>query len=806
MSEPTTGSYQSNQNTSPASTLNQGSSLADPSKDIAPAPLATEPYRGRFTILGRHAEGGLGRVSKARDEKLQRTVALKEIHPNHRGDAQFRERFLREAAITGRLEHPGIVPVYALDEGPDGEPFYAMRFIQGRTLAEAINEFHEAPDFTSLKFRKLLQRFVSVCQTIAYAHSQGVIHRDLKPANIMLGNYAETLVVDWGLAKVVGEQPSYQHEAQVAADSTDTSLTEAGQLLGTPAYMAPEQARGEAVGPEADIFALGAVFFKLLTGQPPYQGRSRNEMQANIRACRFPAPRIVQRNVPRALEAACLKAMAAIPERRYGEALELAKDVEQWLADEPVSAYPEPWMERLGRLTRRHRAKLIPVGMFMAFAIVSLSVSTALIVAQQQATEKQRQLAVQNYELSRKQSFDIIALVEASEPEFASVPALHDRRKDLLTTASNACQQFLQQEPDDLELQKRAAQIYRFAGNFNRLINETDEAERLYQDSLALHSQLSRTSRQEELLLADTLRDYAGLQAKLGHLLDAAATFNASLEIVRRWKDDEQNAPNQRRVALALRNLANVEYRQGKLAKSTDAVQTIDRAVDLFRGLVEGPTEHRSVYDPLLLAGAINLTAMIDRDLGQLNEAQMKHAEAVKLLKAMLDSKPKMVNEADVVHFMAECQIEQCKTWAKVSKPKFLASAETNAGVAINKLVDLVRAYPKVPIYSEALAQAYRVRGEMRLEGQNYQGAREHFLAAQKLLTLLVERHGRLPGPRGELGLTLMGLGKAARVLKDENAAAWFEQAAAELSSAVAQAPDEVQWLRALDELKDLRK
>src|SRR5262249_23972253 len=160
--------------------------------------------RGRFTIERVHAQGGLGQVSVARDEKLRRQVALKEIRVDRR-DAAARRRFLVEASITGRLEHPGIVPIYTLEENADGEPYYVMRFIEGRTLGGAIQSYHQEP--TPLSFRELLQRFVSMCQTIAYAHSRGVIHRDLKPANVMLGDYGETLVVDWGLAKeLVGGQ------------------------------------------------------------------------------------------------------------------------------------------------------------------------------------------------------------------------------------------------------------------------------------------------------------------------------------------------------------------------------------------------------------------------------------------------------------------------------------------------------------------------------------------------------------------------------------------------------------------------
>src|SRR5262249_46500227 len=166
----------------------------------------------RFRVLRPHARGGLGEVLVARDEELQREVALKQIQDNYADDQESRTRFLMEAEITGGLEHPGIVPVYGLGQYADGRPFYAMRFIRGDSLKDAVERFHAAdkpgrdPGERALALRGLLRRFVDVCQAMAYAHSRGVLHRDLKPGNIMIGKYGETLVVDWGLAKPL-DQP-----------------------------------------------------------------------------------------------------------------------------------------------------------------------------------------------------------------------------------------------------------------------------------------------------------------------------------------------------------------------------------------------------------------------------------------------------------------------------------------------------------------------------------------------------------------------------------------------------------------------
>ncbi len=321
---------------------------------------AAPPAAGgaRFRVVRPHARGGLGVVSVARDTELGREVALKEIRADHADDPTSRGRFVREAEITGGLEHPGVVPVYGLGRHPDGRPYYAMRLIRGESLLQALGQLHAGePGYT---LRGLLGRFVAVCNAVAYAHSRGVLHRDLKPANVMLGPYGETLVVDWGLAKVVGRATVDEvggGEMTLRPQSGDSSETRAGSALGTPVFMSPEQARGEVdgLGPATDIYGLGATLYMLLTGRPPFQGRDNHDVLEQVRQGKWRPPRRVVRTVPRALDAVCRKAMALEPADRYGTALELAADVEHWLADEPVTAWREPFYVRGARWMRRHR-------------------------------------------------------------------------------------------------------------------------------------------------------------------------------------------------------------------------------------------------------------------------------------------------------------------------------------------------------------------------------------------------------------------------------------------------------------------
>jgi serine/threonine-protein kinase len=353
----------------------------------------------RFHVLRPHARGGLGEVFVAYDEELHREVALKQVPLGRAGQAEVRARFLLEAEITGTLEHPGVVPVYGLGHYTDGRPFYAMRFIKGRSLHAAIERFHAAeapgrdPGERALALRELLGRFVGVCNTLAYAHSRGVLHRDLKPANIMLGEYGETLVVDWGLAKVIGDRPGGPPADGDAPPgrpgpviAVHRSATQEGATLGTPAFMSPEQARGEteSLGPASDVYSLGATLYMLLTGRPPFTSTELAALLEKVSRGEWPPAHQVKKGVPPPLSAVCGKAMARRPEDRYGSALALAADIEHWLADEPVSAYREPLPARWGRWVRRHRPA-VAAATATILAAVLLGSGTAVLLERQQA-------------------------------------------------------------------------------------------------------------------------------------------------------------------------------------------------------------------------------------------------------------------------------------------------------------------------------------------------------------------------------------------------------------------------------------
>jgi tetratricopeptide (TPR) repeat protein len=370
------------------------------------APLAGHDHL-RYSLTRVHADGGLGRVWLARDKDLNREVALKEIRPDQAMHPEAWRRFLREAQVTGQLEHPNIVPVYELGRRPeDDQPFYTMRFVRGRTMRQAIADYHQhriQRKLDPLELPGLLQTFVSVCQAIAYAHSRGVIHRDLKPENVVLGGFGEVLVLDWGLAKTVDELDHADDLPRVAiSDEADGALTRTGSRLGTPSYMSPEQASGrlELIDARTDVYGLGAILFEVLTGNPPHEGATTNEVLSRIIDGPTPLARSVEPTVPRPLEAISSRAMAKARTDRYGSASDLATDVQRWLADEPVSVYREPCVHRIRRWVKRNRT---PVAAVAAASFVALILATAgqLWIARQrglrmEAVTRKAELALQD--------------------------------------------------------------------------------------------------------------------------------------------------------------------------------------------------------------------------------------------------------------------------------------------------------------------------------------------------------------------------------------------------------------------------
>lgn len=357
----------------------------------------------RYTLARLHAVGGIGQVWLAHDADLGREVALKELRPERARNPALATRFLREARLTSLLQHPGIVPIYELvpgapgrdEQSEDAPPFYTMRFVQGRTLTDAARAYHEkraARAAGPLDLPALLNAFVSVCNTVAYAHSRGVIHRDLKGQNVVLGDFGEVMVLDWGFAKVLGgpEEEDLSTTEPVPAGPLDHTLF--GQVLGTPMYMAPEQAAGrhDQIDARSDVYGLGAILYEILTGQPPFSGGDTQDVLRRVREEKPTRPESACPGVPPALAAVCMKALAKDPAARYASAADLGREVQRWLADEPVAAYRDPISERLRRWSRRHKPVVTALAALVATGLTALGLGQILLEQEQARTAAAR--------------------------------------------------------------------------------------------------------------------------------------------------------------------------------------------------------------------------------------------------------------------------------------------------------------------------------------------------------------------------------------------------------------------------------
>ncbi|HEU0029853.1 MAG TPA: serine/threonine-protein kinase [Kofleriaceae bacterium] len=355
-----------------------------------------------FDIGEAIAAGGMGKITRAFDRRLGREVAIKEIL-----SPELQARFEREAAITARLQHPAIVPIYEAGTWPDGRAFYTMRLVSGGTLAAAIERCRSLEERLAL-----LPHLIAVTDAIAYAHARGVIHRDLKPQNVLIGEFGETVVIDWGLAK----EHARPDDDAAAGTPSDAQLTHAGAVFGTPCFMSPEQARGEELDARADVYALGAMLYNLITGTPPYWADGRDG-KAVIAAVLDGPPRPIVELAPRVpadVRAIIERAMARDLAERYRDARQLADELRRFQAGQLLVSRRYPVRERIARWVRRHRTLVLAAA---ALAIVA-GVAIVLVATARDAEREQRTIAERALEIGEKRGQR--KLCAASAPALAS--------------------------------------------------------------------------------------------------------------------------------------------------------------------------------------------------------------------------------------------------------------------------------------------------------------------------------------------------------------------------------------------------
>ncbi|MBS0266175.1 MAG: protein kinase [Planctomycetes bacterium] len=715
----------------------------------------------RYRILRLHAKGGLGLVSVAEDQELPRQVALKEIQAARAFDQHSRRQFVTEAEITARLEHPGIVPIYGLGQHADGRPYYAMRFIRGKSLRDAITEYYNQINSTQatfgsheLEFRKLLGSFLVVCNTIEYAHSRRILHRDLKPANVMLGDYGETLVVDWGLAADFQQVADHPHPIEHAVGETGTRTA-----IGTPQYMSPEQSQGQAeeLGPATDIYSLGATLYEILTGTLRFSSRNMDEMLQDVALGRFPTPRVQRPACPRALEAICLKALAVRPEDRYPSAGELARDVERWLADEPVLAYHENWSQRIARWMRRHRSATQATAVaLIAVTVVALAASL-LINGARRRESRARQDATQRSQQAREVIDTLLTNVgEALE----NYPGMQDARRRLLERAAADYVRLTEASSSDPELRAESARAYTRLGDVRTALNQFPEADAAYHAAEALWTGLLReTPRHRGYAVeraAGTTR--AGLLLATQGQHQAAQTVFS--EAIAALKPLVAASPAETEAADALGTaLVNLGLSYSESGQQPLAEQTLEQAVETFEALIRSARPlPRQRY---ALAKARNKLGRVLVTRGAYPAAIPRFRQAEEVYSQLVEEFP---GEADYLASLAATRVHLAAAFRDSGLP--VAEADLYQQAA-DDFAKLLVALPDVPRHRENLAVTLTNLGQAQQAlGQNL-AALEQLRGSLARLDELAEEYPSVSSYLEDAATTRVSLASVLRELNN---------------------------------------
>jgi len=738
----------------------------DPSATPAASESTSIRYFGDYEIVREIARGGMGVVFQARQNSLNRPVALKMILAGQLADDTDVRRFYIEAEAAANLDHPGIVPIYEVGQH-EGQHYFSMGFVEGQSLSQRLAR-------GLLPAREAAELIRRVSEAIEYAHRRGVIHRDLKPANILLDANGDPRVTDFGLAKKV---------------QGDSGLTGSGQIMGTPSYMPPEQARGKRgdVGPAADVYALGATLYALVTGRPPFQAASVMDTVIQVISEDPVPPRRLNVSVPRDLETICLKCLEKERSRRYGSAAALGEDLRRFLVGEPVLARPVSQVERGWRWCKRNPWLAGAIGsaaaLLVAVAVLSLryaadrnraatkiaGLAADLKKENQIANDEARRASDEarraNVEAQRAEEREVLAIDAVKKfrdavhthPELKNHPELDSLRKALLKEPLA----FFQMLRDQLQADRDAS-----SGNLKRLadanfdlartteeIGSIPDAIRSYAESIALHDRIGRDRPADigcQNHLAQSHNSIGLLLRATGRPAEALSSLRRGLEIFERLARENPSVVQfEDDLAGGYLNIGNVLRATGHPA---DALASYRRGLEIVDRLARGHPADTRVQDDQALSH--NNIGNVLADMGRSADALASSQRALAIHKRLAQDNPA------VDRFQSGLAADHDNIGVQLNALGRRTDALDSHRRGLEIFERLSRNHPTVTHFQEDLAICHMNVGVL-LDGM---GQKSEALTSHRQALAIYERlareHPTVPNYRSNLGGVLNNIAK----------------------------------------------
>jgi tetratricopeptide (TPR) repeat protein len=728
--------------------IDAGSTIPMADDAEPPEPEPEDSAVARYTLGEVIARGGMGTIVSAFDRKLERMVAIKCLDAEHAG---LNTRFAREIRVTAALQHPGIVPIYDSGLLPDGRPFYAMRHVPGTSLEQEIERR------TNRERMALLVPVLAAVDAVAYAHERGVIHRDLKPSNILLGPFGETVVIDWGLARIERDSTD-DGDGEVSV--SDPGTTRQGAVLGTPRYMAPEQARGEPASLPCDVYALGAILYHAMSGAPPVDGADVHAVLAQVARAEVAPLRRVAPGVPGDLVAIIERAMALRPAERYPSAGALADDLRRFQTGQLVAAYSYSRTDLVRRFARRHRRALLFAALCALVIAIGAAISIRRIVVAREHAETQQGIA----ERQRAGAEDLAHfLLYDMREKLKSVGRL-----DVLSGVADRVEAYYQSagpaaaQPDS---QRARAELYNLRAQVAANAGDGAAADQLLQDGLALIERVPPSPRADEVRagLLETMALRAGRQRALeksrGLYLDA--------QRVRRRiapTDPGQRRRNDFDLIYELSNGAVIADRMGLRAEADREWQDAMQLAESYRKRDPDDAQaSRWLAQVHLVKGQSRMRR------SELREARGPLETAVAMLTALTERQPR---DAQFHSILAQSSLALAD----------VATAEENLAEA-RRLREKARASalvisaiePASGTWQSVLAQAETGLGVTAIRSEDWALAVQHLKASRALHEQLIARDPSNRETRRAAAVTIAELAAAASKAGqiDEARAAW---------------------------------